>query len=168
MNDKNEQEQAARNETRQYSGPLVIVKRFRDMPEAQVAESILNAAGIDCFLADEITIRMDWLWSNLLGGFKLTVRPEDQRGALELLDQPIPDSFEVDVQGTFRQPHCPKCGSLDVSFEELNRLIAFPCMLVSVPVPLKKKGWNCHVCGHRWEQSSSEDSNSELSEGNRS
>ena len=72
---------------RQISGPLVMVKRFRDMPEAQIAESILDSAGIDCFLADENTIRMDWLWSNLLGGFKLMVRPEDLDAATQLLDQ---------------------------------------------------------------------------------
>ena len=71
---------------RQTSGPLVMVKRFRDMPEAQIAESILDSAGIDCFLADENTIRMDWLWSNLLGGFKLMVRPEDMDAATQLLD----------------------------------------------------------------------------------
>jgi hypothetical protein len=73
------------NQQRQISGPLVMVKRFRDMPEAQVAESILDSAGIDCFLADENTIRMDWLWSNLLGGFKLMVRPEDLDAAAQLL-----------------------------------------------------------------------------------
>ena len=71
---------------RQISGPLVMVKRFRDLPEAQIAESILDSAGIDCFLADENTIRMDWLWSNLLGGFKLMVRPEDLDAATQLLD----------------------------------------------------------------------------------
>jgi hypothetical protein len=74
------------NQQRQISGPLVMVKRFRDMPEAQVAESILDSAGIDCFFADENTIRMDWLWSNLLGGFKLMVRPEDLDAAAQLLD----------------------------------------------------------------------------------
>ena len=58
------------------------------MPEAQIAESILDSAGIDCFLADENAIRMDWLWSNLLGGFKLMVRPEDLDAATQLLDHP--------------------------------------------------------------------------------
>jgi hypothetical protein len=72
---------------RGISGPLVMVKRYRDMPEAAVAESILDSAGIDCFLADENTIRMDWLWSNLLGGFKLMVRPEDLEEAKKLLEQ---------------------------------------------------------------------------------
>src|SRR5262249_48946682 len=74
-------------EARAISGPLVMVKRFRDMPGAQVAESLLDSAGIDCFLADENTIRMDWLWSNLLGGFKLMVRPEDLEGAKSILEE---------------------------------------------------------------------------------
>lgn len=142
------------NRPKQYSGPLVIVKRFRDLPEAQVAESILDASGIDCFLADEITIRMDWLWSNLLGGFKLLVRPEDQQSALELLNQPIPESFAADTDGAFKQPQCPKCGSFDVSFQELNRRVAFPSILLSLPIPLRKRGWNCHTCRHRWDQPS--------------
>jgi hypothetical protein len=82
--------------TKKISGPLVMVKRYRDMPEAQVAESVLDSAGIDCFLADENTIRMDWLWSNLLGGFKLMVRPEDHEEAIKLLEQPVNPEMRVD------------------------------------------------------------------------
>ncbi len=72
---------------RPVSGPLVMVKRFRDMPEAEVAASVLDSAGIDCFLADENTIRMDWLWSNLLGGFKLMIRPDDLEEAKLILEE---------------------------------------------------------------------------------
>jgi len=72
---------------RQYSGPLVIVKRFRDLPEAFVARSILDSAEIDSFLADENLVRIDWLYSNLIGGAKLMVRPEDLEEAKALLDE---------------------------------------------------------------------------------
>jgi len=81
---------------KKISGPLVMVKRYRDMPEAQVAESILDSAGIDCFLADENTIRMDWLWSNLLGGYKLMVRPEDHEEAVKLLEQSANPEIQAD------------------------------------------------------------------------
>src|SRR5262249_31675861 len=74
-----EQEQA------KISGPLVMVKRFRDLPEAFVARSILDSAEIDCFLADENVVRIDWLYSNLVGGAKLMVRPEDYEEAVRLL-----------------------------------------------------------------------------------
>ena len=69
------------------SGPLVMVKRYRDLPEAQVAESLLDSAGIDCFLADENIVRLDWFWSNLVGGFKLMVRPEDLNEATHVIEE---------------------------------------------------------------------------------
>lgn len=72
---------------RAISGPLVMVKRFRDMPEAKIAESLLDSAGIDCFLADENIVRLDWFWSNLMGGFKLMVRPDDLAEAQRLLEE---------------------------------------------------------------------------------
>jgi len=71
----------------EFSGPLVMVKRFRDLPEAFVAKSILDSAGIDCFLADENIVRIDWFISNLVGGAKLMVRPEDLEEATSLLDE---------------------------------------------------------------------------------
>lgn len=70
-----------------YSGPLVMIKRFRDLPEALVAKSILDSAQIDSFLADENLVRIDWLYSNLIGGAKLMVRPEDAVEATALLDE---------------------------------------------------------------------------------
>ncbi|HJZ65474.1 MAG TPA: DUF2007 domain-containing protein [Candidatus Acidoferrum sp.] len=74
-------------EPRQHSGPLLMVKRFRDLPEAFVARSILDSADIDSFLADENLVRIDWLYSNLIGGAKLMVRPEDFEEAKALLDE---------------------------------------------------------------------------------
>lgn len=74
-------------EPQKYSGPLVMVKRFRDLPEAFVAKSILDSAQIDSFLANQNLVRMDWLYSNLVGGMKLMVRPEDLEEATKLLDE---------------------------------------------------------------------------------
>jgi hypothetical protein len=58
-----------------------------DSPEAAIAKSILDAAGIDCVLSDENLVRMDWFWSNLLGGVKLWVRQQNPENATELTDQ---------------------------------------------------------------------------------
>jgi hypothetical protein len=66
---------------------LVTLRRFRDLPEALVAKGVLDSVGITCFLADENTVRMDWLWSNLLGGVKLWVREEDVPQAVDVLGQ---------------------------------------------------------------------------------
>lgn len=67
--------------------PLVVVKRFRDMPEAAVARGLLESAGIPCFLADENIVRMDWLISNGVGQMRLLVRQSDLQTATELLAQ---------------------------------------------------------------------------------
>jgi hypothetical protein len=52
---------------------LVTIRRFRDVPNALLAKSVLDSAQIQCFLSDENAIRLDWLWSNALGGIKLLV-----------------------------------------------------------------------------------------------
>ena len=65
---------------------LLTIRQFRDLPEALLAKSVLDSAGIECFLGDDNLIRMDWLWSNLLGGIKLRVRQEDALEASRLLE----------------------------------------------------------------------------------
>jgi hypothetical protein len=65
---------------------LLTIRQFRDLPEALLAKSVLDSAGIECFLGDDNLIRIDWLWSNLLGGVKLRVRQEDALVASRLLE----------------------------------------------------------------------------------
>jgi len=71
---------------------LLTIRQFRDLPEALLAKSVLDSAGIECFLGDDNLIRMDWLWSNLLGGIKLRVRQEDALVASRLLEGDAPQS----------------------------------------------------------------------------
>jgi len=73
---------------------LVLLRRFRDLPEALLAKGRLESAGVPCFLADENMVRMDWFISNLLGGVKLMVDPEDFAEASRLLNEPAPQDFE--------------------------------------------------------------------------
>src|SRR5713101_4011763 len=72
-----ETEEAAAPGGRVELRDLLTIRQFRDLPEALLAKSVLDSAGIECFLGDDNLIRMDWLWSNLLGGIKLRVRQED-------------------------------------------------------------------------------------------
>jgi|SRR5260370_678812 hypothetical protein len=79
------EDSAAANE-RAEMRDLLTIRQFRDLPEALLAKSVLDSAGIECFLGDDNLIRMDWLWSNLLGGIKLRVRQEDAIVASRLLE----------------------------------------------------------------------------------
>jgi hypothetical protein len=80
---------------------LVTLRQFRDLPEALLAKGFLESAGVECFLVDEATIRMDWLWSNLLGGVKLCVDEEAAEAAAQILKQEIPENFIVEGDGDF-------------------------------------------------------------------
>jgi hypothetical protein len=65
---------------------LVLLRRFRDIPEALLAKGRLEAHGVECFLADENMVRMDWFISNLLGGVKLLVEPQNFLSASRILN----------------------------------------------------------------------------------
>src|SRR5208337_2391019 len=130
----------------------VTLRQFRDLPEALLAKGSLESAGIQAYLVDDNMIRMDWFISNLLGGIKLKVRTEDAEAASEILKQPIPEMLDVEGVGKFEQPKCPRCQSLDVSCDELNKGISYWTAYAGVPIPVYKKGWLCHACSNEWEE----------------
>jgi hypothetical protein len=129
---------------------FVVVRHIRDMPEALLSKSVLESAGIECYLGDEGVIRMDWLWSNAVGGLKLWVRQEDAESASELLDQGTTGDFAVEGVGEFKQVRCPKCQSLEVSFEGINKRAAYAGILVGLPATFELNRWTCNSCGHQW------------------
>lgn len=129
---------------------LVTVGQFRDLPAALLAKGALDSAGIEAFLIDDNMVRMDWFISNLLGGIKLQVRPEDADAAMDVLENDIPEGFEVEGLGDYEQPRCPKCGSVDITFEALNKPIAYTSAYVGMPLPVPRDSWKCEACGQRW------------------
>jgi hypothetical protein len=131
---------------------LVTLRRFRDIPAALLAWSILDSTGMEIFLIDEITIRMDWLWSNLLGGIKICVKPEDAEEAIQVLKLEIPEKFSIEGIGEFGQPRCPQCQALDISFENLNKPVTYACtFLLNLPIQIRRRRWKCQSCGYVWQ-----------------
>jgi Putative prokaryotic signal transducing protein len=130
---------------------LVTVRQFRDLPEALLAKGSLESAGIECFLADENLVRLDWFISNFIGGIKLNVRAADQAIARQLLDEPILEGLYVQGVGLYEQPRCPNCQSLDVNFQELDRPIAYISAFLRVPLPVQLPAWHCRSCDAEWE-----------------
>ena len=137
------------NENQQF----LVLRRFRDMPPALLSRSVLDSAAVECFLADQNTIRMDWFWSNALGGMKLCVRSADADTASSLLDQSVSEKFEVEGVGEYQQPRCPTCQSLEVSFQGLNKPVGYTRALLGGPRPLHRSLWQCESCGHHWPES---------------
>jgi hypothetical protein len=131
---------------------LVILRNFRDVPEALLAQSILDSAEIECFLFDENVIRMYWFWSNLLGGVKLVVREVDASDALELLNQKPIEKFYATGTGEYNQPRCPQCDSLSVTFGGTGKRLSYITIALGVPLPVARSGWKCDSCGHKWDE----------------
>jgi Putative prokaryotic signal transducing protein len=128
----------------------VAIRRYRDLPEASIAKSILDSAGIQSLLVDDNLVRLDWFYSNLVGGIKVLVRQEDVEAAVALLAQEVPETFDVEGIGEYEQPRCPQCQSFDVSLDGLNRPLSYATLWAGFPVPVTNKGWKCHSCGNEW------------------
>jgi len=131
---------------------LVTIRQFRDLPEALLAHGCLESAGIEAALIDDNMVRMDWFLSNLVGGVKLQVDSQNVDEANAILSQPIPEGFDVAGIGEYQQPRCPKCESLDVTFQELDKPVAFATAWVGVPIPKHRRAWRCHSCQAEWEE----------------
>jgi len=77
--------------------------------------------------------------------------------ANEILNQPIPDGFDVAGVGEYQQPQCPKCQSLQVTFQELNRPVSYMTVWLHVPIPVYRPAWRCHACDAEWEDDEAEE-----------
>ncbi len=136
---------------------LVTIRRYRDLSEAIVARSLLESAGIHVELRDENLIRLDWQVSNFIGGLRLQVYAPDVLEATELLDQSVVDPVPFAADDDFEQPHCPHCGSTEITFEGASRAAALTSLyLLAVPLPTGRETWLCSVCGTRWTDTGSE------------
>jgi hypothetical protein len=127
-----------------------VLRVYRDMTDALTDRMVLEGSGIECYLFDENMVRLDWLWSNLLGGVKLVVRKKDVEQSERLLGQNVPEKLDLEGAGQYEQPRCPKCGSMDVSFEGLIKRVAGAGLFLGLPLTVKMKGWNCNSCEHQW------------------
>lgn len=135
------------------SKQLVTVARYRDLPEALLAQGMLEAAGIPCRLMDDNIVRMDWFWSNMVGGIRLQVDGDEADEAIELLASPIPDELPgPDEASHFHQPACPKRGSLDIAHDTRRQWLSIAMLyFTALPIPLSQsKAWHCWDCGAYW------------------
>jgi predicted RNA-binding Zn-ribbon protein involved in translation (DUF1610 family) len=108
--------------------------------------------GIQAWIADEHLVRMNWFYSNLVGGVRLQVDERDEAAARESLEAEVPGTITYGQEEAYVQPTCPKCGSAEITLgsgTERGRSFVALYML-SVPVPPRKAAWHCGACGAQW------------------
>lgn len=131
------------------TGRLVTIAQYRDLPEAGLAKSRLEAAGILCFLDNEYMVGLNWLYSNALGGVKLNVPEENAEEAREIIDE-ITEPIAIDSEGLLPDSACPACGATEIETKNYTRKFAALTLLISLPMLLFWKRYSCKICGHRW------------------
>ena len=139
---------------------LITVANFSHPTEADPVVAWLESEGIECFLTNEHTVIMNWLYSNAIGGVGVQVKVADAERANAILqavlnsdavgDESIPSDSEMDqVSDATGEIRCPKCGSENVYYEKYSRRLVFASWaLLSVPLPFLKKKWKCWECEH--------------------
>lgn len=68
---------------------LVTIASFRDYVQANIAKTKLESEGVDCWIADDVVVTLNWFESQLLGGVKLRVRESESREARAALGEPM-------------------------------------------------------------------------------
>lgn len=131
---------------------VVTVRLYRDLMEALLGRSLLESAGIQSWVADENLVRMDWFYSNMVGGMRLQVGENDEAAAREILEAAAPQTINYGEEEVFVQPTCPKCGSVEVTLGDgTERGRSFVALAVlAIPVPPREAAWYCEACGAQW------------------
>ena len=124
--------------------PIVTVRRYYTLDEAHIARGFLESEGIRSFLQDQHLVRMDWLYTNAIGGLRLQVAPDDLERASAILaagSAPV-EPLEMGAR------HCPDCEGLGVSSTVRGRRAAFiSWLLAGFPLWLPRSTRRCSQCG---------------------
>jgi len=135
-------ENVGKNNGNSESNDLITIRLFQDLHDADLMKGMIESAGIECFLADAYMV-------GRIGRVRLQVQRADVEAANEILNLPIPESFEVDGVGEYRQPRCPVCGSLDVSFEGWSQSMGDTLTSAGL-IAAHQDSWKCQACRNVW------------------
>ena len=139
---------------------LITIANFSHPTEADPVVAWLESEGIECFVTNEHTVTMNWLYSNAIGGVGVQVKAADVERANEILQavlnpdaigaESIPTDSETDQEGDANSEiRCPQCGSENVYYEKFSRRLVFASwVILTVPLPFFKKKWKCQECEH--------------------
>ncbi|RKU10202.1 phosphoenolpyruvate synthase [Candidatus Poribacteria bacterium] len=139
---------------------LITIANFSHPTEADPVVAWLESEGIECFVTNEHTVTMNWLYSNAIGGVGVQVKAADVERANEILqavlnpnavgDEPTPTDSEMDQEGdATSEIRCPECGSENVYYEKFSRRLVFASwVILTVPLPFFRKKWKCQECAH--------------------
>ena len=106
----------------------------------------LASHGIEASIPDQGAMSALPLHGSALGGIRVQVDEEDFEKARDILRG-------ISAVSAEQKTSCPKCGSLQVEYKRQSWFVAgLVVILVGIPLLWLKKKFQCHSCGHRWEE----------------
>ena len=134
--------------------------RLTSFPEpiaANLAKSKLESEGIEVYLTNENTIRMDYFYSQALGGVQLFVAEEDAERAQALLTEEHPLTVsDAPAEGGSAPANsgllCPECGSDNVYNDRRPRTLTIFLFFFGLPFLLFRRRRRCAACSHEWSE----------------
>jgi hypothetical protein len=130
---------------------LVNIQKFSQSLEAHIMKSKLESEGIECFLEDDHSVAVNWLYSNAIGGVKLKVRDSDADNAQKIISRMEAGQAVIPSKGVKTKEICPHCDSKDIHYEKYaRRAIFLSWLLLSIPLPFFKRKWKCNECSYEW------------------
>ena len=134
-------------------GELETIARFRDLPAAQLAQGMLEAAGIPAFLADEYFVGVNWQLSYAIGGVRLQVpyeHVEEARNIQTVDNSAALSELQLSMAPASPTHLCPSCGSTDIRQNKLSRKSGAVSLLFGLPILFWGTRLFCERCRHSW------------------
>lgn len=129
---------------------LVVVGAFTSVHQAELARSVLEAAGIETVLADEHVVSMHWMYSNAIGGVKVLVseeRLDEARTVLESRAEDV-DPPTMPEKGGPAGETCERCGASDFGSRlSFGAIAAVSWIALGIPLGFPKRRRYCRQCG---------------------
>lgn len=123
---------------------MVVIHRFNNYISANITLSRIRDAGIPAALLDEVTVTLDPILSNAIGGIKLAVRADFAEQAMEFLRL-----LEKERMATAL---CPKCGSQNIELVTKqapgNMITAILTWFLGSYAIAPQKVYQCQNCGY--------------------
>jgi hypothetical protein len=127
------------------SDRLVTVATFSLPFEVHLAKAKLESEGIECFVADENMVSLNWLYAGAIGGIKLRVSESDYLQAKKILNaEPLDFTLRGEDAAVLT---CPRCHASKVRV--LKAATVFWRQFFRRP----KASHECLECGQAWSQS---------------
>ena len=108
-------------------------------------------------LRDQLQAPLQWI----VEGATRLLELSGGAAAKEVLEQPIPERIAFAEGEEYEQPKCPTCGSLNVSFQNIDEATAFGSAWIGIPLPYTLDRWECKDCEAIWKDDDEADAHPE-------